>query len=138
MSLTEEIIDQTVIDNQNFLSLEENDLFDILRDSFETRLLIRLLPMPIRTVLTLYKSGSFLKSGLKSLWNRRLNVDVLDMTAISVSMLSGDFATASSIMFLLGLGEDLEEWTLKKSKQNLTKSLAIQVDKVFVKDGHKK
>lgn len=138
LSLTEEIIDQTVIDNENFLSLEENDLFDILRDSFETRLLIRLLPMPIRTVLTLYKSGAFLKSGLKSLWNRRLNVDVLDMTAISVSMLSGDFATASSIMFLLGLGEDLEEWTLKKSKQNLTKSLAIQVDKVFVKDGHKK
>jgi Cu2+-exporting ATPase len=68
---------------------------------------------------------------VKTLWSRRLTVDVLDGAAIGVSQLTGDFATASSVMFLLRLGETLEEWTHKRSVEDLARSMALQVDAVW-------
>ena len=91
-----------------------------------------LLPLPVRTVLTAARSISYIKEGIRCLLQRKLEVPVLDGTAIAVSMLTGDFSTASSIMFLLGVGELLEEWTHKKSVGDLARSMSLNVGKVWV------
>lgn len=93
------------------------------------------LPYPVRVVWTLFKSLKYLKEGLKSLAARKLEVSVLDATAIGVSILRGDMETASSVMFLLGIGETLEEWTHKKSVGDLARSMSLNVKKVWVKNG---
>ena len=92
-----------------------------------------LLPYPLCAAWTIWKSLHYLKAGLYSLAHRKLEVAVLDATAIGVSILRGDTTTAGSVMFLLGIGETLEEWTHKKSVGDLARSMALQVSKVWVK-----
>lgn len=92
-----------------------------------------LLPYPIRAAWTTIKSIRYLKMGIKSLMQGRMEVSVLDATAIGVSILRGDMNTASSVMFLLGVGETLEEWTHKKSVGDLARSMSLNVSKVWIK-----
>ncbi len=91
-----------------------------------------LLPAPVRTAMTLWRSLHYIRAGLCCLVRGKIQVPVLDATAIAVSMLRGDFATAGSIMFLLGVGETLDEWTHKKSVADLARSMALNVDKVWL------
>ncbi|MBR1929873.1 MAG: heavy metal translocating P-type ATPase [Lachnospiraceae bacterium] len=94
------------------------------------------LPMSIRSVITTVKAVPYVWAGLKSLWHKKIEVPVLDGTAVAVSVLRQDYNTASSIMFLLGIGEILEEWTHKKSVEDLARSLSLQVEKAWlVRDG---
>lgn len=92
-----------------------------------------LLPLPIRTALTIGRSVKYIGIGLKCLLQRKIEVPVLDATAITVSLITKDFSTASSIMFLLGIGELLEEWTHKKSVDDLARSMSLNVSKVWLK-----
>jgi len=92
-----------------------------------------LLPLPIRTVLTIGRSVKYIGIGLKCLLQRKIEVPVLDATAITVSLITKDFSTASSIMFLLGIGELLEEWTHKKSVDDLARSMSLNVSKVWLR-----
>ena len=92
-----------------------------------------LLPWPIRIALTIGRSIKYIGIGLKCLLQRKIEVPVLDATAITVSLITKDFSTASSIMFLLGIGELLEEWTHKKSVDDLARSMSLNVSKVWLK-----
>ena len=92
-----------------------------------------LLPWPIRTALTIGRSVKYIGIGLKCLLQRKIEVPVLDATAITVSLVTKDFSTASSIMFLLGIGELLEEWTHKKSVDDLARSMSLNVSKVWLR-----
>lgn len=92
-----------------------------------------LLPWPIRTALTVGRSVKYIGMGLKCLLQRKIEVPVLDATAITVSLVTRDFSTAGSIMFLLGIGELLEEWTHKKSVDDLARSMSLNVSKVWLK-----
>ena len=92
-----------------------------------------LLPWPIRTALTVGRSIKYIGIGLKCLLQRKIEVPVLDATAITVSLITKDFSTASSIMFLLGIGELLEEWTHKKSVDDLARSMSLNVSKVWLR-----
>ena len=92
-----------------------------------------LLPLPIRIALTIGRSVKYVGIGLKCLLQRKIEVPVLDATAITVSLITKDFSTASSIMFLLGIGELLEEWTHKKSVDDLARSMSLNVSKVWLK-----
>lgn len=92
-----------------------------------------LLPWPIRTALTIGRSIKYIGIGLKCLLQRKIEVPVLDATAITVSLITKDFSTASSIMFLLGIGELLEEWTHKKSVDDLARSMSLNVSRVWLK-----
>ena len=89
------------------------------------------LPVPLTTAIALFRSVKYIKEGLKALWHGKLSVAVLDATAVTVSMVRGDFATAGSVMFMLRLGEILEEWTHKKSVADLAGAMALNVDKVW-------
>ena len=93
------------------------------------------LPAPVTTAIALYRSVRYIKEGLSALWHGKLTVAVLDATAVTVSMVRGDFATAGSVMFMLRLGEILEEWTHKKSVADLAGAMALNVDKVWRKTG---
>ena len=90
------------------------------------------LPMPIRTVLTTLRSVKYIWKGVRTLARRKIEVSVLDASAIGVSIFRGDFATASSVMFLLGFGEILEDWTHKKSVDDLARSMSLNVSKVWL------
>ena len=90
------------------------------------------LPLPVRTFLTTLKSVKYIWKGVRTLTKCRIEVPVLDATAIGVSMLRGDFSTASSVMFLLGFGEILEDWTHKKSVDDLARSMSLNVSKVWL------
>lgn len=92
-----------------------------------------LLPLPIRIALTIGRSVKYIGIGLKCLLQRKIEVPVLDATAITVSLVTKDFSTASSIMFLLGIGELLEEWTHKKSVDDLARSMSLNVSKVWLR-----
>lgn len=92
-----------------------------------------LLPWPIRIALTIGRSVKYIGIGLKCLLQRKIEVPVLDATAITVSLVTKDFSTASSIMFLLGIGELLEEWTHKKSVDDLARSMSLNVSKVWLR-----
>ena len=91
------------------------------------------LPAPLRAAYTVYRSLGFVWKGICCLWRRKLEVEVLDALSIGVSVLRGDFGTAGSVMFLLNLGSLLEEWTRKKSLDDLARSMALNVDKVWVR-----
>lgn len=90
-------------------------------------------PLPIRIALTIGRSVKYIGIGLKCLLQRKIEVPVLDATAITVSLITKDFSTASSIMFLLGIGELLEEWTHKKSVDDLARSMSLNVSKVWLR-----
>lgn len=95
-----------------------------------------LIPVPVRNVITAVKSVRYIWNGIKTLCKGRIEVPVLDGTAIGVSVLRSDFATAGSVMFLLEIGELLEEWTHKKSVDDLARSMSLNIDKVWLlKDG---
>ena len=93
------------------------------------------LPSPVRVGLVVFRSSRYLLKGLKSLREGRLRVEALDAVAIGVSLLRRDFGTAASVMFLLGIGEILEEWTHKKSVGDLARSMSLNVSRVWLKQG---
>ena len=127
------------IDDVDFIPQEDRELFHILRDAMYRRIFFaHIMPMPLRPIGVIIKSIPYIKAGLKSIRDRKLNVELLDATAIGISILDGEFGDAGNIMFLLGLGEELEDYTLKKSKEDLAQSLKLNVDKVFVLEGDKK
>lgn len=91
------------------------------------------LPYPLRACVTTVKSVKYLWKGLQCLWRRKIEVPVLDATAIGVSIFRNDIETAGSVMFLLGIGELLEEWTHKKSVDDLARTMSLNVGKVWLK-----
>lgn len=97
-----------------------------------------LLPAPIRAGVPAFKSIKFIKKGIQCLLKRKIEVPVLDASAIAVSLLRGNLNTASSVMFLLEIGETLEEWTHKKSVDDLARSMSLTSEKVWVKKGEQK
>ena len=116
----------------------------VLNIEFEDKLVMKVLlrfasksflPAPIRAGMAIIRSVRYISEGLKSLLNGKLSVSVLDATAVTVSLVRGDFSTASSVMFMLGLGELLEDWTHKKSVSDLAGAMSLNVDKVWLKNG---
>lgn len=116
----------------------------VLNREFEDKLVMKVLlrfasksflPAPIRAGMAIIHSVRYISAGLKSLLNGKLSVSVLDATAVTVSLVRGDFSTASSVMFMLGLGELLEDWTHKKSVSDLAGAMSLNVDKVWLKNG---
>ena len=93
------------------------------------------LPVPITSALAVIRSIRYIREGLKALWHGKLSVAVLDATAVTVSLVRGDFSTAGSVMFMLRLGEILEEWTHKKSVADLAGAMSLNVDKVWLQVG---
>ncbi|HJA67652.1 MAG TPA: heavy metal translocating P-type ATPase [Candidatus Mediterraneibacter cottocaccae] len=91
------------------------------------------LPSPVRAVLTVVKAVHYIWQGIRCLLRGKIEVPVLDATAIAVSVLRRDFDTAGSVMFLLGVGEILEEWTHKKSVGDLARSMSLNIKKVWLK-----
>ena len=85
--------------------------------------------------MALYHSVKYIREGLTALWHGKLSVAVLDATAVTVSMVRGDFSTAGSVMFMLRLGEILEEWTHQKSVADLARAMSLNVDKVWLQRG---
>ena len=92
-------------------------------------------PLPVTTALAVYHSVKYIREGLTALLHGKLSVAVLDATAVTVSMVRGDFPTASSVMFMLRLGEILEDWTHKKSVADLAGAMSLNVDHVWLKTG---
>lgn len=88
-------------------------------------------PIPLKRVITGVKAIPYLFKGLQTLFQRKIEVSLLDAVAISASILTGDYDTASSVMFLLSVGEILEEWTHKKSVDDLARTMSLNVDKVW-------
>lgn len=132
-------LDDFEIDDADFIPQVDKSIFHILRNAAYKRIIFgKIMPMPLRPFFTILRAYPFVKEGLKSLKNRKMDVALLDASAISVSIVTGQFADAASIMALLSLGEELEDYTLKKSRLNLKSSLALNVDQVLVKDGDKK
>lgn len=91
------------------------------------------LPAPIAAAYTVWRSIAFIWKGIRCLLHRKLEVEVLDALSITASLLRGDYSTAGSVMFLLAVGSLLEEWTRKKSLDDLARSMALNVDKVWVR-----
>lgn len=109
---------------------------DKLASTVMNRCLCRLfLPAPLSAALAVVRSVKYICEGLRALWHGKLSVAVLDATAVSVSLLRGDYATAGSVMFMLRLGEILEEWTHKKSVADLAAAMSLRVDKVWLQAG---
>ena len=92
-------------------------------------------PLPVTTALAVYHSVKYIREGLSALLHGKLSVAVLDATAVTVSMVRGDFPTASSVMFMLRLGEILEDWTHKKSVADLAGAMSLNVDHVWLRTG---
>ncbi|MBP3876357.1 MAG: heavy metal translocating P-type ATPase [Lachnospiraceae bacterium] len=110
----------------------EDRLFFMIAGRLGMRLL---LPLPLRTVVTAVKAVPYIAKGLARLREGKVDVPVLDAASITVAMVHGDFETAGSVMFLLGVGELLEEWTHKKSVDDLAQRMMLNVDKVWLKSG---
>ena len=91
------------------------------------------LPYPVRAGMVAVRSLKYIKHGIATLWHRKIEVPVLDAVAIGVSVVRQDIDTAGSIIFLLGIGELLEEWTHKKSVDDLARSMSLNVSKVWLK-----
>ena len=105
---------------------------DKLADTVMRRCISKLfLPLPITSALAVVRSVKYIREGISALWHRQLSVAVLDATAVTVSLVRGDFSTAGSVMFMLRLGELLEDWTHKKSVADLTGAMSLQVDSVW-------
>lgn len=136
LTLDRERLQDVTMEDLYFEPVSERDFFHLLRDALQMRLLYKFfVPMPIRIALTLYRAKAYLYNGWQSLRQGKLDVAVLDASAIGISLLTRDFKAASSTMFLLHLGEELEDWTIKKTRADLTRSLAVGVDRVYVLEG---
>ncbi len=113
---------------------------EYFKEKIMTMFMVRLvkrafLPIPIRTAVTLYDAAPFIWNGVKDLLHKEFSAEIVHASAIGASILIGDFATASSITFLTEVGEELEEWTYKKSMDDLAQSLALNVSKVWKVEG---
>ena len=93
------------------------------------------LPVPVTSAIALVRSVKYIKEGLRALLRGKLTVAVLDATAVTTSIIRGDFGTAGSVMFMLRLGEILEEWTHKKSVADLAGAMSLQVENVWLQTG---
>ena len=120
----------TTADSRKLNQEYQEKMCDLVAGHFFRKLF---LPAPIRAAYTVWRSIAFVWKGVRCLLHRRLEVEVLDALSIGVSVLRGDFTTAGSVMFLLNLGSLLEEWTRKKSLDDLARSMALNVDKVWVR-----
>ena len=120
----------TTADSRKLNQEYQEKMCDLVAGHFFRKLF---LPAPIRAAYTVCRSIAFVWKGVRCLLHRRLEVEVLDALSIGVSVLRGDFGTAGSVMFLLNLGSLLEEWTRKKSLDDLARSMALNVDKVWVR-----
>jgi len=124
-----------------FLQNSGRELSAFYSEKLVNRILLRagsklFVPYSIRSVITTIKAVRYVWEGLSCLWKGKIEVPVLDGTAIGVSILRGDFNTAGSVMFLLGIGEILEEWTHKKTVEDLARSMSLQVEKAWLlRDG---
>ncbi len=90
------------------------------------------IPLPVRALMVISKSFKYIGNGIRTLLRHKIEVPVLDATAIGVSILRDDIGTAGSIMFMLGIGEILEEWTHKKSVGDLARSMSLNISKVWL------
>ena len=120
----------TTADSRKLNQEYQEKMCDLVAGHFFRKLF---LPAPIRAAYTVWRSIAFVWKGVRCLLRRRLEVEVLDALSIGVSVLRGDFNTAGSVMFLLNLGSLLEEWNRKKSLDDLARSMALNVDKVWVR-----
>ena len=120
----------TTADSRKLNQEYQEKMCDLVAGHFFRKLF---LPAPIRAAYTVWRSIAFVWKGIRCLLRRRLEVEVLDALSIGVSVLRGDFGTAGSVMFLLNLGSLLEEWTRKKSLDDLARSMVLNVDKVWVR-----
>ena len=123
---------------ENVLSSSGRELNSSFREQLITRVILHygsklIIPYPIRKVWLTFKALRYIWKGLKCLARRKIEVPVLDAMAIGVSVIRADFDTAGSVMFLLGVGELLEEWTHKKSVGDLARSMSLNVKKVWLK-----
>ena len=125
---------------ESYLENSGRELNEHYKEKLITMVAVRygsrvLLPYPVKIVMTAYRAFKYVLKGVKTLAKGKLDVPVLDATAIGVSMLRRDINTAGSIMFLLGIGELLEEWTHKKSVDDLARSMSLNVGSVWLKNG---
>ena len=123
---------------ENFLENSGRELNEHYKEQLINKVVIRglnllFVPKPIQAIIALWKSAKYICKGAKILLKGKIQVEVLDATAIGVSVLRNDTSTASSIMFLLSIGELLEEWTHKKSVDDLARSMSLNVSKVWKK-----
>lgn len=123
---------------ESFLENSSRELNEKYKEKLISKVILRagrklLLPTPIRSAIIAVKSARYIWHGVKTLAKGKIEVPVLDATAIGVSVLRRDMATAGSIMFLLGIGEILEEWTHKKSVHDLASSMSLNVEKVWLR-----
>lgn len=127
-------------DDENALALVPEHTSRELNREFEDRLAMSVmrrivsklfLPVPLTSAIAVIRSVRYIREGLRALRDRKLSVAVLDAAAVAVSILRGDFATAGSVMFMLNLGEILEEWTHKKSVADLAGAMSLNVDQVW-------
>ena len=132
---------QNAVVPETFLQNSGRELNEKYKEKLINQMILRmgsklLLPYPIGAGITAIKSLKYIKSGLKTLAKGKIEVPVLDAAAIVVSILRNDMNTAGSIMFLLGIGEVLEEWTHKKSVDDLARSMSLNVGNVWLlRDG---
>lgn len=120
-------------ENLYFKPQQDIELFDIFRESLFRKIVISSMPIPMRTIYVMYSSIPFIKKGLNSIKHRKINVELLDATAISVSLLSKEFNSTGSMIALLRLGGSLEKWAMQRSKANLKDALKLNTDSVLLK-----
>lgn len=124
--------------SESFLENSGRELNEQYKEKLVNKVVLRygsklFVPLPIRIGITFVRSAKYIKMGFETLLKGKLEVPVLDATAITVSLLRGDMETAGSVMFLLGIGEILEDWTHKKSVDDLARSMSLNVSKVWMK-----
>lgn len=138
-----EILAQFSFENDEVKNIEVVGTARLVQREYEEKLIMTIAlryfrkifyPFPLRIALAYIKSIKYILKALKSLAKGQLNVSVLDAVAITVSLIRGDFETASSVMFLLKIGEILEEWTHKKSVSDLANTMSLGVEKVWLKN----
>lgn len=123
---------------ESFLQTSGRELNNEYWEKLVTKVVVRagkklFVPYPLRVMITMIKSVKYLYTGMQTLLARKLEVPVLDAAAIGMSILRKDFETAGSIMFLLSIGELLEEWTHKKSVDDLARSMSLNIEKVWLR-----
>lgn len=142
-NILEDLIEDFFRQKEEIISfMPENSAREINRKYQEKLTLITLsriaktlfLPMPIRNIFILGESIKFIGRGLKSIFKGKMEISVLDGVAITAALIQGDFKTASNIMYLLNVGEILEEWTYRKSVADLAASLSLNIDNVWIKE----
>lgn len=138
-----EILAQFSFENDEVKNIEIVGTARLVQREYEEKLIMTIAlryfrkifyPLPLRIALAYIKSIKYILKALKSLAKGQLNVSVLDAVAITVSLIRGDFETASSVMFLLKIGEILEEWTHKKSVSDLANTMSLGIEKVWLKN----